>query len=53
MIEDMECKLSCFGVPVDCPVEVFYDKKLVVVDSSIPTYVLNKRHDTICQHRVR
>ena len=53
VIEDLRYKLRCFGIPVEGPAKVFYDNMLVVNNSSIPTSVLNKMQDAICDHRVR
>ncbi len=38
---------------IDVPCDVFCDNRSVVTNSSIPTSVLNKRHNAICYHRVR
>ena len=46
-------KLRCFGVPVEGPTDVLCDNQSVVTNSSVPTSVLNKRHNAICYHRVR
>jgi len=43
----------CFGVPVEGAVDVLCDNRSIVVNSSVPTSVLNKRHSAICYHRVR
>ena len=53
MIEALRYKLRCFGIPVEGPAEVFFDNMSVVNNSSIPTSVLNKRHNYVCYHRVR
>ena len=53
MIEAPRYKLRCFGIPVEGPAEVFCDNMSVVKNLSIPTSVLNKRHNAICYHRVR
>ena len=53
MIEALRYKLRCFGIPVAGPAEVFCDNMSVVKNSSIPTSVLNKRHNSIYNHRVR
>ena len=45
MIEALRYKLRCFVIPVEGPAEVFCDNMSVVKNSSIPTSVLNKRHN--------
>ena len=52
MIETLRYKLRYFGIPVEGPAEVFCDKISVVNNSSIPTSAFNKRHNSICYHRV-
>ena len=51
IIEALRYKLRCFGIPVEGPAEVFFDKMLVIKNSSIPTSALYKRKNTICYHR--
>jgi len=51
MVEALRYKLRCFGV--QGPADILCDNRSVVTNSSIPTYVLNKRHNAICYHRVR
>jgi hypothetical protein len=53
MIEALRYKLCMFGVPLVGPTNVFCDNKSVVTNASVPTSVLNKRHNAICYHRVR
>jgi len=53
MVEALRYKLRCFGVPIDGPCDVLCDNQSVVTNSSVPTSVLNKRHNAICYHRVR
>ena len=53
MIEALRYKLRCFGVPVEGACDVMCDNRSVVTNSSVPTSVLNKRHNAICYHRVR
>ena len=53
MIEALRYKLRCFGIPIDGPCDVYCDNQSVVTNSSVPTSVLNKRHNAICYHRVR
>ena len=45
--------MRTFGVPIDGAAEVFCDNKSVVTNSSVPSSVINKRHNAICYHRVR
>ena len=42
-----------FGVPIDRPADVFFDNQPVVTNVSIPSSVLNKKHNSICYHRVQ
>jgi hypothetical protein len=45
--------LRMFGIPIDGPSNVFCDNKSVVTNSTIPTSLLNKKHNSIAYHRVR
>jgi len=53
MIEALRYKLRWFGVPVEGSSDILCDNQSVVTNSSVPTSVLNKRHNAICYHRVR
>jgi len=53
MVEALRYKLRHFGVPFEGPTDVLCDNQSVVTNSSVPTSVLNKRHNAICNHRVR
>ena len=53
IIEYLRYNLTCFGIPVECPAEVFCDNISVVNNVSIPTSALKKRHNSICYHSVR
>ena len=53
MIEALRYKLRMFGVPIGGATDVFCDNKSVVTNASIPSSVLNKKHNSICYHRVR
>jgi hypothetical protein len=53
MIEGMRYKLRMFGIEINGPANVFCDNKSVVTNASVPTSVLNKKHNSICYHRVR
>lgn len=51
--EALRYKLRTFGIPINGPSEILCDNRSVVTNSSVPTSVLNKRHNAICYHRVR
>jgi hypothetical protein len=53
MIEGLRYKLRMFGIPVEGPANVFCDNQGVVLNSSKPESTLNKKHNSICYHRVR
>ena len=47
MIEGLRYKLRIFGVPINGPADVFCDNQSVVNNVSIPSSVLNKKHNFI------
>ena len=53
IIERLRYKLRMLGVPIDGPADVFCDNQSVVNNVSIPSYVLNKKQNSIWYHRVR
>lgn len=53
MIKSLRYKLRMFGIGIDGATDVFCDNKWLVTNSSIPSSVLNKKHNSICYHRVR
>ncbi len=53
MIEALRYKLRMFGIPVDGPANVFCDNNSVVINVTIPTSPLKKKHNAIAYHRVR
>jgi hypothetical protein len=53
LIEALLYKLRMFGIPVENPATVYCDNKSVVINATVPTSVLSKRHNAICYHRVR
>ena len=53
MLESLHYKLWMFGIPIDGPANVFCDNKSVVTNSTIPTSLLSKKHNSIAYHRVR
>jgi hypothetical protein len=52
-IVDLRLTLRYLGVPVDDKSYLFGDNQSVVTSSTIPTSVLNKRHNMLSYHRVR
>ena len=42
-----------FRVLINGIIEIFCNNKLIVTNSSIPTLVMNKRHNAICYNSVR
>ena len=53
LVDSLRYKLRCFGVRMDGTDSIFCDNKSVVTNAIVPTLMLNKRHNTICYHRVR
>ena len=47
MIEGLSYKIRIFRVAIDGPADVFCDKQSVVTNVSIPSSVLNKKHNSI------
>jgi hypothetical protein len=41
------------GVEVDGPAQMFGDYKAVVINTTIPSSQLKKKHNAICYHQVR
>ena len=46
-------KLSMMGIPIDGPTFVFFDYKLVVISTSVPTLNFAKNHLVIFYHAVK
>ena len=46
-------KLRMFGIPVDGPIDIYCDNEGVVKNASIPESTLQKKHNSVCYHRVR
>ena len=53
MIKGLRYKLRMFGVSINGPAGVFCSNQLVVTNVSIPSYFLNKKHNSLCYHRFR
>lgn len=52
-IIDLRYTLRELGVPLDGPTWMFGDNESVVTSSTIPSSLLNKRHNALSYHRVR
>ena len=52
MLLALRTRLRMLVVPLDGPVDVFYDNNSVVQSSTIPASVLKKRHNTVSFHKV-
>ena len=53
IVEALRYNLRMFGVKIEGQAEFYCDNNSVVTNYSVPESVLNKRHNTICYHRVR
>ena len=51
MIEVLRYKICMFRLPIDGPADVFCDNQSVVMNVSIPLYVLNKNQDSIFYYK--
>ena len=52
MLEGLRYKFRMFRVPIDRSADLFCDNHAVVTNVSIPFSVWNKKHNSICYHRV-
>ena len=52
-IEVLRYKLCMFGLTINGPADVFCDNQSGVTNVSIPSYILNKKQNSICYHRFR
>jgi hypothetical protein len=52
-IEALRFKLRMMGIPVKAPANGFVDNQAVVFNSTIPTSVLRKKHNSIAYHKIR
>ena len=53
LIESLWYKLRMFGVPIKGPANVFCDNHSVSTNESIPTSVLNKKHNALAYNACR
>ena len=52
-IESLCYNLRMFGIPVEDPMNVFYDNEFVFKNMTIPDSTLKKKHTSICYHQLR
>jgi hypothetical protein len=53
LVEALRYKLRMFGVPLDGAANMFIDNQSVVLNSTIPSSTLKRKHNSIAYHRVR
>ncbi len=53
LIKSLRYKLRMMGVPLEGPANVLVDNDSVVKNSTIPTSIIQKKHNSICYHFVR
>jgi hypothetical protein len=53
MLEALRYKLRMLGIPIDGPANVFCDNNSVVMNATVLTSPLKKKHNAIAYHRVR
>jgi len=53
LIDALRYKLRMFGIPLEGPANIFCDNNSVVINATIPTSPLKKKHSAIAYHRVR
>ena len=53
LVEALRYKLRMFGVPIECPTNVYCDNEAVTKNCSIPESTLKKKHHSIAYHRNR
>ncbi len=53
LVEALRYKLCMFGVPLEGAANMFVDNQSVVVNATVPSSTLKKKHNSIAYHRVR
>jgi hypothetical protein len=53
LIIETRCQLRMLGVPVDGPALMLGDNMSIILNTSVPSSVLKKKHNAIAYHRVR
>ena len=53
MVEALRYKLRMFGVPLEGPANAFCDNQSVLLNSTLPSSTLKKKHNLVNYHKVR
>ena len=53
MIIALRNDLRMLGIPLVGPASLFWDNQSVVINSTVPSSMLKKKHNSICYHKVR
>ena len=53
LVESLRYKLRMFGVPIEGPTNMFVDNSSVVLNATVPSSTLKKKHNSIAYHRIR
>lgn len=53
LLEGLRYKLRMFGIPLEGPANIFCDNEACVKNTTVPTSMLAKKHNSIAYHRVR
>jgi len=53
LVESLRYKLRMFGVPLEGPTNMFVDNSSVVLNATVPSSTLKKKHNSIAYHRIR
>ena len=53
LVTALRYKLRMFGVPIDCPTDMFCDNEAVYKNSSTPESILHKKHHSVTYHKCR
>ena len=53
MAVELRYTLRMLGIPVEGPTHIFGDNKAVIINTTLPSSILKKKHNAIAYHRVR
>ena len=52
LVEALRYKLRMMVIPFDGPANLFGDNSSVIMNATVPSSTLKKKHNAICYHRV-